>query len=175
MKKNILLIAVVAMGVSALAQSNSRDAFLKNQAYNEMMRVVRQMEVLESNFSSLSERVSKIEKGGETSALKAEIEALKAEVNRLKADMQSQRKEIVADIAKKINAVQARNASAATTTRPAVDTSNCEQYVVQSGDTLSLISQAFGTTVRKLKELNNLKSDNLRVGQKLLVPVSSRR
>ena len=175
MKKNILLIAVVAMGVSALAQSNSRDAFLKNQAYNEMMRVVRQMEVLESNFSSLSERVSKIEKGGETSALKAEIEALKAEVNRLKADMQSQRKEIVADIAKKINAVQARNTSAATTTRSTVDTSNCEQYVVQSGDTLSLISQAFGTTVRKLKELNSLKSDNLRVGQKLLVPVSSRK
>lgn len=175
MKKNILLIAVVAMGVSALAQSNSRDAFLKNQTYNEMMRVVRQMEVLESNFSSLSERVSKIEKGGETSALKAEIEALKAEVNRLKADMQSQRREIVADIAKKINTVQARNTSAATTTRSAVDTSNCEQYVVQSGDTLSLISQAFGTTVRKLKELNNLKSDNLRVGQKLLVPVSSRR
>lgn len=175
MKRNILLIAVVAMGVSAFAQSNSRDAFLKNQAYNEMMRVVRQMEVLESNFSSLSERVSKIERGGETSALKAEIEALKAEVNRLKADMQSQRKEIVADIAKKINTVQARNTSAATTTRPAVDTSNCEQYVVQSGDTLSLISQAFGTTVRKLKELNSLKSDNLRVGQKLLVPVSSRR
>lgn len=175
MKKNILLIAVVAMGVSAFAQSNSRDAFLKNQAYNEMMRVVRQMEVLESNFSSLSERVSKIERGSETSALKAEIEALKAEVNRLKADMQSQRKEIVADIAKKINTVQARNTSAATTARPAVDTSNCEQYVVQSGDTLSLISQAFGTTVRKLKELNSLKSDNLRVGQKLLVPVSSRR
>ena len=34
----------------------------------------------------------------------------------------------------------------------------------------SLISQAFGTTVGKIKELNNLKSDGIRVGQKLVVP-----
>lgn len=173
MKVKILSLSLILLAASsAMAQSGSRDQFLKQQAYNEMMRVVGQMEVLESNLSSLSARVSKLESGGETADLKAEIAALRAEVNRLKGEMRTQRKEIVSDIVKKVNTVQARNAPPR---RPAVDTSNCEQYVVQAGDTLSLISQAFGTTVRKLKELNGLKSDNLRIGQKLIVPAPSRR
>jgi LysM repeat protein len=173
MKTKILTIALVLTAAAATAQSNSRDQFVKQQAYNEMMRVVRQMEVLESNFSSLSDRVSRLERGGETSALKSEIEALKAEIARLKAEMRSQRKEIVNDIVKRINTAQPR--TPVSSGRSSVDTSNCEQYVVKSGDTLSLISEAFGTTVRRLKELNGLKSDNLRIGQKLLVPAPSRK
>ena len=46
-----------------------------------------------------------------------------------------------------------------------------KEYVVQSGDTLSLISQAFGTTIRKIKEMNNMKGDGLRVGQKRRIPM----
>ena len=43
-------------------------------------------------------------------------------------------------------------------------------YSVKSGDTLSEISKKYGTTVTKLKALNNLKSDIIHVGQKLKVP-----
>lgn len=174
MKIKILTIAVVLTSLAAVAQSNSRDQFIKQQAYNEMMRVVSQMEVLESNLSSLSDRVLRLEKGSESSALKAEIDALRSEVNRLKNEMGSQRKAIVSDIVKKINTTQSRNTLSSSGKSPS-NISNCEQYEVQKGDTLSLISQAFGTTVRKLKELNGLKSDNLRVGQKLLVPAPSRK
>ena len=48
-----------------------------------------------------------------------------------------------------------------------------EQYIrskVQSGDTLSLIAKAFGTTVQKIKDMNGMKSDALKIGQKLNVP-----
>ena len=45
-----------------------------------------------------------------------------------------------------------------------------QEYTVQSGDTLSLIAQAFNTSVSKIKEMNGLKSDNLRIGQKLNLP-----
>ena len=44
------------------------------------------------------------------------------------------------------------------------------EYTVQAGDTLSLIAQAFNTTVSKLRQMNGLKSDMLRIGQKLTVP-----
>jgi len=43
-------------------------------------------------------------------------------------------------------------------------------YVVQRGDTLSEIAVRFNTTVRALKEANNLSSDLIRVGQKLIIP-----
>lgn len=45
------------------------------------------------------------------------------------------------------------------------------EYVVKSGDTLGAIAYGHGINIRQLKALNNLKKDNLKIGQKLLVPV----
>lgn len=42
-------------------------------------------------------------------------------------------------------------------------------YIVSRGDTLYGISRKFNTSVRSIKELNNLTSDNLSVGQRLIV------
>jgi LysM repeat protein len=41
---------------------------------------------------------------------------------------------------------------------------------VQSGHTLSAIAQAYSTNVSAIKKANNLKSDNIYVGQKLFIP-----
>lgn len=44
------------------------------------------------------------------------------------------------------------------------------RYSVQSGDTLWLLAQRFGTTVNTLRSLNNLTSDVLNLGQVLRIP-----
>ena len=44
------------------------------------------------------------------------------------------------------------------------------QYVVRDGDTLGSIAARFGTTIETLRELNNLRDDNLAVGQPIYVP-----
>ena len=46
-------------------------------------------------------------------------------------------------------------------------------YTVKSGDTLSKIAEKHKTTVAQLKQWNNLSSNNIRVGQKLIVSRSS--
>ena len=43
-------------------------------------------------------------------------------------------------------------------------------YKVKSGDTLSEIAEKFHTSVAKIKKTNNLRSDNLRIGQLLKIP-----
>lgn len=43
-------------------------------------------------------------------------------------------------------------------------------YVIKSGDNLYSIAQKYGTSVNNLKDINNLKTDVLQIGQKLLVP-----
>jgi LysM repeat protein len=43
-------------------------------------------------------------------------------------------------------------------------------YKVRSGDSLSRIAQRHHTTVAALKSINGLSSDNIRVGQELLIP-----
>lgn len=42
-------------------------------------------------------------------------------------------------------------------------------YVVRSGDSLSKIAMLFGTTVKNIKTLNNLKSDLIRIDQELKI------
>lgn len=46
-------------------------------------------------------------------------------------------------------------------------------YVVQKGDSLSKLAIKFNTSVKKIMELNGLKSTNIRVGQKLKLPEAS--
>ena len=43
-------------------------------------------------------------------------------------------------------------------------------YIAKKGDTLYKIANMYGTTVDNLKALNNLKNNNLSIGQKLIVP-----
>ncbi|MFL1405218.1 LysM peptidoglycan-binding domain-containing protein [Marinobacter sp. M1N3S26] len=45
-----------------------------------------------------------------------------------------------------------------------------DHYQVRSGDNLGAISRRHGTTVAVLREVNNLNSDIIRVGQQLLIP-----
>ena len=53
---------------------------------------------------------------------------------------------------------------------PSAPDSGTIEYTVQPGDTLWLLSRRFNTTVDAIKALNNLTSDMLYIGQKLLIP-----
>ncbi|MGB5982615.1 MAG: LysM peptidoglycan-binding domain-containing protein [Nonlabens sp.] len=46
-----------------------------------------------------------------------------------------------------------------------------KNYKIQSGDYLGKIASKFGTSVSKIRELNNLKSDNISAGKTIKVPV----
>lgn len=48
-----------------------------------------------------------------------------------------------------------------------------ETYTVKSGDSLYKIANQYNTTVNTLMQINNLTSNLLQVGQKLLIPISS--
>ena len=50
------------------------------------------------------------------------------------------------------------------------NTTNSSTYRVVAGDTLGKIALHYHTSVRKIKELNNLSSNRIIVGQKLLIP-----
>lgn len=51
-----------------------------------------------------------------------------------------------------------------------IDGNEYDTYIVKSGDNLYAIARRYGISVDKLKEINNLSSNLLSVGQKLLVP-----
>jgi len=43
-------------------------------------------------------------------------------------------------------------------------------YTVKKGDTISSIAKKYNTTAQKIKQLNNLQTDKILIGQKLLMP-----
>ncbi len=53
---------------------------------------------------------------------------------------------------------------------PAAGTDAANTYEVKAGDTLGAIARRHGTTIAALRSANNLSGDNLRVGQKLIIP-----
>ena len=59
-----------------------------------------------------------------------------------------------------------------TTTQPPIN-ENYINYTVQSGDSLWLIANRYNTTVNQIKELNNLTSNNLSIGQVLKIPTEN--
>jgi LysM repeat protein len=69
-------------------------------------------------------------------------------------------------------APKAANIAAPVKTKPAFKayTGPTKDYVVKGGDSLGKIALENGITIRALKEMNGLKKDNVRVGQKLKVP-----
>ena len=164
---------MVVMGVAfgcVMAYGQGRENFMQQQAYAEMQRVSGQVDVLQSNLGDLQRRVGALEGGGDSRGIRQELDALKAAVAELRRELQSQRGEIVRDLSGRLAKMQ----TAAPAPKP-IETKKIvigphQEYTVQSGDTLSLIAQAFNTTVGKIKEMNNLKGDNLRVGQKLNLP-----
>lgn len=173
--KQIVILTMAALGVGlATAQEQGSQKFMQQQAYNEMQRVASQVDVLQSNQEELATRLSKVERSkNEVDALKAEIAALRSSLEQLKREMANQRGEIVKDLSgriSKINAAQGGGSSSSRKAAAPVVTGPYIEYTVESGDTLSLIAEAFGTSVSKIKEMNGLKNDNLRIGQKLKVP-----
>lgn len=53
------------------------------------------------------------------------------------------------------------------------NTSNQITYIVKKGDSLWLIANKYDTTVDKIKSTNNLSSNNLSIGQLLIIPSTS--
>ena len=173
MKMTILAACIAALAAGgAFAQApGSRDAFLKEQAVAEMQRVSAQVDVLAANQEELSDRIRKTESlKGEIESLRAEVAALKGAIAEMRREMQGQRSEIVQDLSKKIASMQPPSPPKQPPKPKPTYSGPCYEYEVQGGDTLSLIAKAFGTTVQKIKDMNGMKGDALRIGQKLKVP-----
>lgn len=76
-----------------------------------------------------------------------------------------------------VKAANTANAASAAATAPRpvarpVTTGAWAEITVQPGDTLGAIAQQAGVSLQALRQLNNLKNNTIRVGQKLRVPVA---
>ena len=191
----LIFAAVALVAGSALSQDSfaAREAFQQQQALAEVPRLVQQFDLLVQNQDAIVARLQRLEQNaGPDQNMQAEIAALRAEIAELKASIpqmkEAMRREIVNDLAGRIAKmtppppppapapapVAAAPAAARTPARatpPPPPVGPHYEYVVEPGQTLSLIAKGFDTTTAKIIAANpGLKPNALRVGQKLIIP-----
>jgi len=140
------------------------------QAMALAQQLAGQVDIIQNNVDDHAARLSKLERkngNADAAALQARVAALEASNAELRRKMDGLRSEITADLTRKIEQIMKSQPKP----KPQPTVGPYKEYVVQSGDTLSLVAEAFNTNVRTIREMNNLKNDNLRVGQKLKVPI----
>lgn len=189
MKKVMMGFALAALTVSAQDVAAAREAYRQQQSQMEYARLAQNFDVLSENMDQVAERLVKLERNTANSNLAAEIEGLKAELAAIKRDQAKMREEIVAELSQKMASVikssippppppppprttataSTKPSAPAASSKPEI-TGNYYEHIVEAGQTLSMIAKGYGTTIAKIKAANALKSDNLRVGQKLIVP-----
>lgn len=174
--KKLMFGVFLTIGGAVFAQQGG-DGFLRQQAYAEMQKVTGQIDVLQTNFTDLQNRVGRLEGNSDAQNLKHDIEALRQSIDTLRSDMNNQRAEIVKDLTARFEKMMKDQggSKAAVTSGNKSETKSIgkhREYIVQSGETLSLISEASGVPLKKILEMNNLKKDSIiRVGQKIILPL----
>ncbi|MGN0847008.1 MAG: LysM peptidoglycan-binding domain-containing protein [Kiritimatiellia bacterium] len=190
MKKSVLVFmgaALAALGVSAQGNVAAREAYQQQQALAEVPRLIQQFDLLVQQQDAIISRLVKLEGTDATTDVRAEVAALRAEIAELRASIRREqdamRAEIVRDLAGRISrmtppaaapapVVAPSRASSARPVPPPAPVGPHYEYGGEKGQTLALIAKGFDTTVPKILAMNpGLKPNQLRVGQKLRIPV----
>jgi LysM repeat protein len=143
------LVGQLTVQVRAMQDDNAKMV----NAFNEMQR---QIQVLSQSNQNLSQ---------ELASLKRQV----ADESAANKDRYNKATDKIMGAISSANQ-QAAAERAAAEKAAAAAPSEMIEYTVQSGATLSMIASAYKVSLDDLRKANNLKSDVLRVGQKILIP-----
>ena len=128
---------------------------------------IRYLEQRLERLEATSRNVSSYASLADIDALRRENESLRAQLAETRASQESMRAEIISNVQSLLKEQQNR---AATAPKAVAQSLSGYEHKVESGQTLSAIAKAYGVSVKKIKDANNLTSDAIRVGQVLFIP-----
>lgn len=168
-------------GITTNRRSSREQAAIKQEMERQQLRQDAQAaritaQSAESRLDQVENRIDRLENSqrsavwatpGEVEALRRENQELRAELAEARAEHTRLRDDIITGVQGLLKEQQ-KKAPPPTTTRET--TSSGYEHKVESGQTLSAIAQAYGVSVKKIKDANGLKDDVIRVGQTLFIP-----
>jgi LysM repeat protein len=171
MKFNLLLILPVAVLLSGCEtlqtpqqrqQAAARQQAADRMAAENMHRMQGKVESTEMESGRMAQELQQLR--GEVRSLNSQVSQLKASMKSLDAKQAREMQELI----RRVEGLLKKSVASRPPSKPSHGAGR--EHVVESGHTLSAIASAYGTTVSAIKKANNLKSDNIRVGQKLFIP-----
>ena len=98
-----------------------------------------------------------------------DLQALESRVRAIDEAREKDKKVILDQLAKELASIGGAKGGASSAASPS-STASGSDHVVQKGETLTSIAKNCGVTVADLRKANNLTTDALKVGQKLVIP-----
>jgi len=175
------LLKIAAISLTCLAGPAAVPA--EQQTVNEQLSILDErlsklradVDALQFNQQQIQQDVKQVQAQLEElrragpSASANDIQALDARIRAIDAARENDKKVILDQLAKELAALGSPHGGApAPASAPSAGSGN--EYVVQKGETLTSIAKGHGVTVAELKKANNLTSDEIRTGQKLVIP-----
>jgi len=146
---------------------------------DDLRRIRGRLDALEQEVERLTQQMSSMQ-GEQGRAMQNQLQGvnnsmddMQRRIRTLEAGRETDRKEIVESVSKRVtDIVNKQQPRRTTTSTPRKPISNeGYEHVVQTGETLSAIAKAYGARSDEIMEANGLESpDKLRVGQKLFIP-----
>ena len=179
--KELLIFAiVVVLGTAGAPTAPAQDQTLAQQVaiLDERLSKLRaDVDAIQANQQQIQQDLKQIQSQLEEvhqsgpSASANDLQALEARVKALDAARETDKKVILDQLAKELATMSGSHGGAGGgASNPSGGAANGGEYVVQKGDTLSAIAKNNGVTITDLKKANNLTSDSLKIGQKLVIP-----
>jgi len=140
------LVGTLSQQVRSMQDENAKMILV----INEMQK---QMQVLNQSNQNLAQELATLKR-----QFASDADARQAQMNKMVDNLKGA-------ISSAQQQQQAASAAAA-----AAQPSEMIEYTVQPGASLSLIAKAYNVSVDDIKKINGLKSDTLKVGQKLRIP-----
>ncbi|MFN4227582.1 MAG: LysM peptidoglycan-binding domain-containing protein [Candidatus Ratteibacteria bacterium] len=134
-------------------QSNIKTDILNLR--DSQIKIAATLQDFPKKIDQIDERINQLDKkiNEVTKTFLEELIRHESEIHQLKMQISEQRIEPTSETAKSI-----------------LKTGKERYHIVQKGEHLSLIAKKYNTSVNEIKKLNNLKSDIIYPGQKLLLP-----
>ena len=123
---------------------------------------------IQQDLKQVQAQLEELRRSG-PSASANDIQALEARVRAIDAARENDKKVILDQLAKGLATLGGPRGGAPPPSSPPAAAGGNE-YVVQKGETLTSIAKSHGVTVAELRKANNLTTDALKVGQKLVIP-----
>jgi LysM repeat protein len=170
MKVKTVVLGLVSVVVLSGCQTMQSQRTTQAQSAN-ISRYVSEMERrMNSKLEAMSAENARLQQ--QVQQLSTELRSINSQVAQLNSNMSAldvrQKKEIT-QLVNEVNA-KLRQVGTQSSSSGSRATVSGRVHTVESGHTLSTIAQAYGSTVKAIKDANNLKSDVIIVGQKLVIP-----
>jgi murein DD-endopeptidase MepM/ murein hydrolase activator NlpD len=124
---------------------------------------------LQQDIKQLREQLEEVRRAGPNASAN-DLAALESRVKALDAARETDKKAIIDQLAKELAKMSGGHSGSSSPSSQSTDATNPGEHVVQKGETLTSIAKSAGVTIADLRKANNLTSDSLKVGQKLVIP-----